>query len=248
MKHFLLILMITVGIASCGKDEDLPQQKTILVSQSTTVSTATTTVMKYNRDAGGRLLSYGSSAKDSVALDYDVRGNISVMRFTYLNQNRWEYTYDGQHRLISKQGYNSDGTRGSEGIFTYFDDRVEMLQTYANGSTNKHVYFYTADKKNISNYKLYGSSGKLAQEEIYTISNAKAPRLGYEALNGFVNANATEKTVRIEYDNSLPDSPSKTTVFFSKIVANENGYPASIEYSASNSSSVSTRTYDYLAW
>ncbi|MGE9312220.1 hypothetical protein ACLOAU_11250 [Niabella sp. CJ426] len=247
MKNLLLILMLAV-VVSCGKDEELPQPKTILVSQSTTVSTSATTVVKYNRNASGRLLSYGSSSKDSVAIDYDARGNISAMRFTYLNQNRWEYTYDGQNRLVSKQGYNSDGTKGSEAVFTYFDDRLEMLQTYPNGSTNKHVYFYTADKKNVSNYKLYGTSGKVAQDETYTISNVKAPRFGYEAVNGFINTNASEKTVRVEYDNSLPDSPAKTTTFFSKIVANESGYPASIEYSASNSTAISTRNYDYIAW
>lgn len=252
MKRLLFVLLLAASIFSCSKSKDaVPRPKTFLVSRATTVSSTGTSVNRFNRDVNGRLLNYIqyeglASSVDSIPVTYDASGNISSIRFTRNGSKaRWDYTYDAQGRLVMKQGYTTAGDKGGLYTLTYFDDRVEMLIAY-DDNTNRYVYTYTPDKKNVATYKLYGTSGKLAEEETYTYGSAKAPRYGYEKLNGYENENAVEKTVRVTYNNALPNSPSTTVTFFRKITTNTDGYPVSMEYSASNSPEVSTTTYEYF--
>jgi len=249
--YFLLAFAAILAFSSCSKDKDVipdPATKNILVSRSVT---GTGAVSRYNRDNTGRLLSYiqseGTKAKDSIALTYDASGNISMMRWLiYSAAAKNEYTYDAKGKLITRLGYTTDGKASSTGTFTYYEDRYEELRTYIDNSTNKYVYFYTPDKKNIAEFKLYGTSGKVAEESTYTYGNIKALRFGYEQAAGFSNQNMAEKTVTTTYNNSVPGSIPVTVTSFRKMVANADGYPTSIEYSASNSTTTSTTVYEYI--
>lgn len=245
MRNLLFILLIAASICSCKKDKDAtPQPKTFLVSRATTVSGSNTSVMRYNRSNDGRLLSYiGPAEADSVALTYDARGHIATLRFTRYGQNGYDYSYDDKGRVALSQGYNNDGTKGVLSTFTYFDDRVEEMLLYPGNLLNKKIYTYTPDKKNIASFKWIGTSGNVAEEESYTYSNVKAPIYGYEEIRPQSGEKCVENTTRISYTGGVAGAP---VTFFRKIVANSDGYPASIENSSSNSASVSTTTYEYI--
>lgn len=254
MKNINPYLMVAVAailfLSSCSKDKeitpDLPA-KNVLVKRSV----SGTSVNRYNRDNSGRLLSYivaeGVAWKDSIGLTYDSNGNITMMRWLiYSAGAKNEYTYDAKGKLISRLGYSTDGKLAATSNYSYFEDRMEELRTYTDNSINRYVYFYTPDKKNIAEFKLYGTSGKVAEESTYTYSTIKAPKFGYEQLSGYFSENLPEKTVTTIYNNSVSGSTPVTTTHFRKITANADGYPATIEYSSSNSTSVSTTSYEYI--
>ncbi|MCH5714828.1 hypothetical protein [Niabella hibiscisoli] len=132
-------------------------------------------------------------------MTYDARGHIATLRFTRYGQNGYDYSYDDKGRIALSQGYNNDGTKGVLSTFTYFDDRVEEMLLYPGNLLNKKIYTYTADKKNIANFKWIGTSGNLAEEESYTHTNIKASRYGYEEIRPQTGENAVEKTTRITY-------------------------------------------------
>ncbi len=245
MRNLICLLIIAASISSCKKDKDVtPQPKTFLVSRATTVSGSNTTVMRYNRSGDGRLLSYiGPAEVDSVALTYDARGRIATLRFTRFGQNGYDYAYDDQGRVTSAQGYNNDGSKGTISTYTYYDDRIEELLLYTTNQTNKKIYTYTADKKNIANFKWIGTSGNLAEEESYTYTDIKSSRYGYEEIRPQTSENAVEKTIRITYTGGVAGAP---VTFSRKITVNSDGYPASIENTSSNSVAVSTTTYEYI--
>ena len=248
--YFLFAFAAILAFSSCSKDKDVttdPPTKNILLSRSS----SGTSVNRCNRDNTGRLLSYiqseGTAAKDSLAFTYDASGNVTVMRWLiYSASAKNEYTYDSKGKLITRLGYSTNGNLAGTTNFTYFDDRMEELRTYSDNSTNKYVYFYTPDKKNIAEFKLYGTSGKVAEESTYTYSNVKAPRIGYEQLSGYTNLNLAEKTVTTTYNNSVPNSIPVTITYTRKIIANADGYPTSVEYAASNSTVTSTTVYEYI--
>lgn len=247
---FRVAIVVALALSSCSKNKEItpdPPTKNIFLSRSVSGNS----VNRYNRDNTGRLLNYiqseGTTAKDSIALTYNTNGNISMLRWLiYSAQARNEYTYDAKGKLNTKLGYSSDGKAGATITFTYYDDRLEELRTYTDNSTNKYVYLYTSDKKNIAEFKLYGTSGKVAEETTYTYSNVKAPRYGYEQLSGYTNQNLAEKAVTTTYNNAVPGSTPVTVTYLIKITANADGYPARVEYSASNSAIVSTTVYEYV--
>jgi YD repeat-containing protein len=244
----IIVLGIVLVLAACTKEKNITPEKP--VKQYFIIkSTSGTSITRYNRDNNGRLTSIiaedGKATKDSITLGYDSRGNIASYNWMlYSAPSRNEYTYDASGKLVERKGYAKDGSSAIS-TFAYFEDRVEHTINYSNG-TNVNIYYYTPDKKNIASMKVIGTSGKVAEEQVYTYSRAKAIKYGTEKLNGYENENLVEKTVVTTYNNAVPGSTPVTYTNYRKITVNEDNYVTSIEYSASNSTSTSTTVYEYM--
>lgn len=252
MKNLIYILFVAAAIASCSKNKDnikAPEKK-ILLARSTSVSNTGTnkSIIEYTYDDAGRTTSViqnkGTASELTYTLTYDAGGNITKLRFVNRGSNGNDYTYDDQNRIISRQGYYDDGSRGSRSAYTYFADRVEELWYDAtNTLTNKYQYFYTPDKKDIASEKRFLPSGELTSDLTYTYNAAvKAAPNGLSGTIANKSEHVLEKTVWVQHYNA-----GKTITQTYNYKSNADGYPESMEYKTSEYPTSSySYTYEYI--
>ena len=163
------------------------------------------------------------------------------LRYPNLGSNRWEYTYDAQGRLATKQGYGNDGAKGTWYQYNYYADRAEEVLP----SGAKYVYTSSADKKSVASYKTYNSSGTLVQEYQYVYSKTVKNVYSGTGQVSFLNKSdfATESYVVTNYNNGVAARPVTYTYTYE---ANSDGYPVTSSRSNSDNSTVYTTTYEYI--
>lgn len=250
MKNLIRILLITTAIASCSKNKEeikVADKKTLLTRSTSVSNTGSKTINEFTYDDAGRVISViqskGTASELTYTLTYDTKENIATMRFVNRGSNGYDYTYDNQNRISSRQGYYDDGSKGSRSDYSYFADRVEeLLYDATNTLTNKYQYFYTADKKNMASEKRFLPSGELTSDLTYTYSALKATNNGLKSITLIKNENALEKTVWVQHYNS-----GKTVTQTYSYQGNADGYPASAVYTSSEYPTSSTSiTYEYI--
>lgn len=247
MKNLLFIPIVAAAFVSCSKkkeDVKAPEKK-YLLSRTSTVSGTYTGINEYSWDNQNRLTGQiqdkGRSSEIVVVYDYDSKGNMIKLRYPNLDSNRWEYVYDAQGGLTTKQGYGNDGAKGTLYQYNYYADRVEEVLP----SGAKYVYTWGADKKSVASYKTYNSSGTLVQEYQYIYSKTvKNVYFGTGQIS-FLNRSdfATESYVVTNYNNGVAGTPVTYTYTYE---ANSDGYPVTSSRRSSDNSTVYTTTYEYI--
>ncbi|GAB3426122.1 hypothetical protein [Niabella aquatica] len=247
MKHLFILLLIACTLFSCSKNKDDVKQpeKKYFLSRTNTVSGTYSGTNEYTWNDQDRLTGQiqdkGRSSETVITYDYDSKGNITSLRYPNLGSNRWEYAYDAQGRLATKQGYNNDGAKGILYQYNYYADRVE--EVLPGGA--KYVYTWSADKKSVASYKTYNSSGTLVQEYQYVYSKTVKNAYYGSGQVSFLNKSdfATESYVITNYYNGVAGTPVTYTYTYE---ANSDGYPVTSSRRSSDNSTVYTTIYEYI--
>jgi len=250
-KHFILAMLIAFTAISCNKDDSLPETppKKILLARTSTTYTndGSTVITEYRYDEKGRIVSElknkGTAKEHLITYSYDNKDNIAVQKFPNSGNLRTEYTYDNQNRMTSSQKYATDGSKDGKSTYTYYEDRIEEVLTSKAGFNTKRQFRYTANKEDIANFKIYYGDGKLLLDQTYTHSTIKNPLRIVNPLTPYNGStHLIEKTVVVDYYDG-PANPDNYNYNF-KIVANANGYPASVTETLEGVLQATT-TYEY---
>jgi len=243
--HTLLLFAILLGLSACKKEE-AKKDKTILLHKRSFVQGTASWSEELQYDANGKVTGF-IATNSAPTLNYtgtferNSEGNVSRLTFSD-GRGHTIYEHDARGRLVKSSGYSSTGTLSSYEIHTYFDDRYETTVFNNSGNaTNKLIYYYTADKKNIATRKQYNSSGVQTQEISYTYAEGKNNYVALMQSSPFIAANmiATEVTKTF--------SPSATSTATASYTYNADGYAATINKTYTNGFAPLTGTYEYTS-
>lgn len=259
MKYINKIIPFVLAallFTACKKEEHAKSSKTYLLKKRTYSTSTSSWSMEYSFDANDKITSYAYTNTASPSLNYsitylrDASGKVTRYNYSYTTGTTGYgiYQYNSSNQVVREDVYIG-AARNAYYINSYNNDNYEIASYDGSGAyQGKTTYYYTTDKKNVSNKKSYNAANTLTSEVTYIYTNMPNVISVYPESEiqknyiGFVSQNAPASQTTT-YPNS---TPSNSTSY--SYTTNADGYIVASKsiYTSGTTSSTTNGTIEYI--